>query len=271
MKFYHELISTAEFAKLCRISKQALIYYHKIGLLEPYFVDEKGYRFYKLYQHEKYQIVKILKDLGIPLAEIKGYLENKNSENYLSLLEVQKKNVEVQIEHLKSIQTSLNREEAKVKKGREIKGKEYLPFIEEMEEGKIIVSEEIVEENSISTAKEINSLISRLNDAKINTFHINGMIKKEKLLKGEGYDITNLYVEAIKNIPKTAIRPKGEYVSIYHQGTLESTGRSYKKLMKFIKDNDLKIRGNSYEEILLDMRTQNDEVCLLKISIVISK
>ncbi|WP_418657894.1 MerR family DNA-binding transcriptional regulator, partial [Clostridioides difficile] len=39
-----------EFAKLCGISKQTLIFYDKIGIFPPEYKDKNNYRYYSVYK-----------------------------------------------------------------------------------------------------------------------------------------------------------------------------------------------------------------------------
>nr|WP_243686653.1 MerR family DNA-binding transcriptional regulator [Clostridioides difficile] len=44
-----QYFTTGEFAKLCGISKQTLIFYDKIGIFSPEYKDKNNYRYYSVY------------------------------------------------------------------------------------------------------------------------------------------------------------------------------------------------------------------------------
>lgn len=64
----------AEFAKLAGITKKTLQYYDEIGLFRPIRVEANGYRVYAFFQLDRLALIAALKDLGMSLEQIKGYL-----------------------------------------------------------------------------------------------------------------------------------------------------------------------------------------------------
>jgi DNA-binding transcriptional MerR regulator len=66
-------MSIGEFARRSRLSPKALRLYDKLGLLQPARVDaDSGYRFYEVAQLERARLVAALRQLQVPLAEIKA-------------------------------------------------------------------------------------------------------------------------------------------------------------------------------------------------------
>lgn len=69
-------MSIGEFARRSRLSPKALRLYDELGLLTPVRVDDStGYRFYIADQLERARLVAALRQLQMPLAEIKAILE----------------------------------------------------------------------------------------------------------------------------------------------------------------------------------------------------
>jgi DNA-binding transcriptional MerR regulator len=68
-------MSIGEFARLSRLSAKALRLYDELDLLPPARVDEdSGYRFYEPGQLEQARLIVALRQLQVPLAEIKAIL-----------------------------------------------------------------------------------------------------------------------------------------------------------------------------------------------------
>jgi DNA-binding transcriptional MerR regulator len=66
-----ELASIGEFARRSRLSQKALRLYDRLGLLSPAWVDpDSGYRWYAPGQLERARLIALLRELGLPLAEI---------------------------------------------------------------------------------------------------------------------------------------------------------------------------------------------------------
>ncbi|HEU5333282.1 MAG TPA: helix-turn-helix domain-containing protein [Actinocrinis sp.] len=71
-----DLVSIGEFARLARLSPKALRLYDQSGLLTPDRVDPvTGYRWYSTDQLEQARLVAALRQIGVPLAQIKPVVE----------------------------------------------------------------------------------------------------------------------------------------------------------------------------------------------------
>ena len=95
-----DYFTTGEFARLCNVKKQTLFHYDDIGILSPEVVGENGYRYYSYTQLEIFSTISMLKELDMPLAEIKDYLDHRSPQAFLELLEQQKKEVDEKIKEL---------------------------------------------------------------------------------------------------------------------------------------------------------------------------
>ena len=99
-----ELFSIGELARYQNISKQTLIYYDKIGLFCPDYVNpDTGYRFYSARQLDLLDTIRIMKGLGFSLDEIRLHMEDYNLENSCRLLEGQLPVIEAQLRELSQI------------------------------------------------------------------------------------------------------------------------------------------------------------------------
>jgi DNA-binding transcriptional MerR regulator len=76
-----DLMSIGEFAARSRLSPKALRLYDELGLLQPARVDESsGYRYYSLDQLERARLIAALRQLQIPLAQIKVIVSLESSD-----------------------------------------------------------------------------------------------------------------------------------------------------------------------------------------------
>ncbi len=97
-------IKTWNFAKLCNTNKRTLFHYDEIGLFSPVLTDDKGYRYYTESQCDVFFTITCLKDIGMPLKEIKQYIDSKDPENLKQLLLEQQEKVRLELKHLKRIE-----------------------------------------------------------------------------------------------------------------------------------------------------------------------
>lgn len=102
------LFSIGELSKYQNISKQTLIFYDKIGLFRPAYVDpNNGYRYYSSAQIDRLDTILIMKKIGFSLKEIKEYMKNYTIDSSLTILRKQLTVIEQQIQELRMIQSRL--------------------------------------------------------------------------------------------------------------------------------------------------------------------
>lgn len=100
--------TVGELAKLHNMSKQTLIYYDNIDLFKPNIVDKNnGYRYYTSNQLEILDSILILREIGIPIKDIKEFLIKRDNNKALKLLKDQKKVLDLQVKNLKRTITRL--------------------------------------------------------------------------------------------------------------------------------------------------------------------
>ena len=93
--------STGEFAKLCNVNKKTLFHYDEIGLFKPEIVKKNGYRYYSIYQLEIFDMIYTLRDLGVPLKEIKSFMDKRNPNSVVELFEYKTNEIENEIKLLR--------------------------------------------------------------------------------------------------------------------------------------------------------------------------
>ena len=92
-------LTTGEFARLAGTTKHTLFHYDKIGLLSPERKSTNQYRYYAASQLEIFDVITILKEIGMPLEEIKSYLDNRTPKLFLELLEKETFAIEKRIQN----------------------------------------------------------------------------------------------------------------------------------------------------------------------------
>lgn len=80
------LCTTQEFADLCGVSKHTLFHYDALGIFCPAVRGGNGYRYYSPAQLEVFQVIAGLKELDMPLSEIKAYLDRRSPRELVTLL-----------------------------------------------------------------------------------------------------------------------------------------------------------------------------------------
>ncbi|OKH84475.1 MerR family transcriptional regulator [Mycobacterium sp. SWH-M3] len=68
-------LSIGDFSRMTQLSVKTLRHYHDVRLLEPHHVDPStGYRYYTVDQVPTAQVVRRLRDLGMPVADVRAVL-----------------------------------------------------------------------------------------------------------------------------------------------------------------------------------------------------
>ncbi|WP_106400869.1 MerR family transcriptional regulator [Actinocorallia populi] len=74
------MLSISEFSEMCRLSPQALRFYHSEGLLVPADVDEQtGYRSYTFDQVERAMLVTVLREAGMSVKLVRRALDEPDA------------------------------------------------------------------------------------------------------------------------------------------------------------------------------------------------
>lgn len=102
-----------EFAKLRNIDMNSIRYYEKLGILTPVYVDtETNYHYYSAEQLAELDAILLCINLGIPLKQLKNYIDESGTFHNRALVEEGKRLVEEKIQELnnglKSIEHTLD-------------------------------------------------------------------------------------------------------------------------------------------------------------------
>lgn len=92
------LMPIGRFSRACRLSIKALRHYDELGLLAPAWVDgESGYRYYAPDQVATAQTIRLLRELEMPLPEIRALLGANNADSRQALLREHRRRLEERI------------------------------------------------------------------------------------------------------------------------------------------------------------------------------
>lgn len=90
-------LSISQMASLHGLTRQTLIYYHKIGLFCPQAVKKNGNRVYSSAQIPVLREICFLRKIGVPLKDIRRQLSQWNPKNATALLEGRRREIEADI------------------------------------------------------------------------------------------------------------------------------------------------------------------------------
>lgn len=266
---YKQYLTTGEFAKICGVTKFTLFHYDAIGILKPERIDENGYRCYSLKQLSTFDIIWVLKEIGTPLKEIKGYIERKSTDFFLDILAQRKKQLDAEQKKIERMQSFLQNTLQMTHRALhavcgqpriEEHAEEYLiaiAFPWQSSEGEQILK--TYEQYRYCTEHDL-----------FDSMPIGFIIGHASLEAGE-YDHADYFFSVSScryDSEWLLVKPAGKYAVIDHEGSYENIPAAYETLKAYIAKSHLTIVGDGYEfELLNSVSADNAEKYIIEIAV----
>lgn len=248
-------ITTGEFARAAGVSKHTLFHYDDIGLFCPEITGENGYRYYSIYQMEIFETIVMLKELGMPLKEIKSLIEKRSPEEILYVFEERKKHIEQEIRHLEGRKKWLGQRMKKIRNTiiqdfsqvtiQKFPDRYYL--CRQVEEGTdeacFINASELIREYKATGLEDDYDIVYAQYEKNISR----GIY--------EDYNRVMLLIPVRSAGIESGVMPGGDYLVAYHRGHWESIEEAYCRLIDYREKHGL-VTGEEYmERYLVDSLT----------------
>jgi len=259
-------LTTGQFAKLMTVSKDTLFYYDKIGIFSPEIIASNGYRYYSIYQSDVFYVIWVLKELDMPLIDIKAYLDDKSPKKLIDLLEKEANALTAKISRMAKMRTFVVDKINATKEALEVNTSNIVIEYKDEEEF-IVVTESKLLTNDKNIYDSLQFHYKYLEEKNINTSASGGwMISVQNVLNGESLKYDYLYSKLNEPSYANLKIEKGIYLIAYHDKGYSSIEQTYNRLVKYAKDNELSLQGFFYEDILLDeLSVKGIEKYLIKI------
>ncbi|WP_245833239.1 MerR family transcriptional regulator [Oceanobacillus timonensis] len=245
----NKLMTTGEFAALCDVKKQTLFHYDDIGLLEPEYKNENGYRFYSIQQAEAYSLIDMLKEIGMSLAEIKDFLQSKNPKKITDLLTEKEKLIDKKIEKLQRTQQLISNQKKQTERALQLDLDQFT--ITDMEMEQIVLSENILNYSHKDITKMIIAFMKYVKQGEINVENWGALIRQEQIETGDYLNYSHFFLrENSLHLTETYHTKAGKYIIGYHKGSYLSTYKTYDKIKAYLDKKGYRICGDSFEEYL---------------------
>lgn len=252
-----KFLTTGEFADLCDVPKHVLFYYDEIDLFKPAFCDEEGYRYYSYFQYDTFMMINTLKTLKMSLDDIKIYMEKRNPDIFMNLLDEKKKEIDKTIKHLKKLKKHIE-----IQKFVAENGMEYMEceknniFFEELEEVNLLLSGNSNDAVNTNFSEFVIEYAKFLKTNKLSAHQKIGTMFRIDIFTSTNFDpgseFTYLYTYTNKKKGNNIYtRKKGKYLVGIHVGPYEKLDDTYKKLLDYAKENNIILGRFAFEEYLL--------------------
>lgn len=241
-------LSIGEFAKHSGIARKNLIYYDSIDLLKPEIVLENGYRYYHYHQLYTAHMINALKEIKIPLKEIKAYMQVQSADRILEILTQQKRMATAKKEYFTQMEQMLDMQIQGFAQKQQFKHNKI--EIIELDEINLLV-------NNLSHDNVQTRFTTSLNNfyefaVTQNAFlpYPLGMIICEDGINNDTLSLKENFKMYARVPSGNDIRPKGNYISIYISGNDYEEG--YTKLYNYIQANKLFPVGRLYVDFIVN-------------------
>ena len=236
------LITAGELAKLAGTTKRTILFYDEKGVLRPFKVNSKGYRFYSEKQVLDYQKILLLTTLGVSLDEIRKYVRSKGT--LTELFDEKKSEIEKEVNRLKFSLNNLNKFTKNIKDNKTLVD----PKIVNLDPFEVYYIEKIGPYVKIAEyCKELENMFDKKGSNFVTLAIFENPTyqpKKSKIkvaaLAKKGLRLNKSYVDVVKRM---TFNP-GRVITYTHNGSGTLLSLFWKELEKYCDLNNIKVRKN---------------------------
>lgn len=268
MEKKRKLLTIGQFAALHGINKKTLMWYDEIGLFCPAAIHpDNGYRYYSYYQSAVLETILLLRELGVPVEEIRGFMKERSAAGMQRLLHGQLEALQRELDHLKAVRETLARHSQNMQTLLTMDISET-HIIEREEHSLVSVGidqdagfDKLVEQITQQTKRY---QLRRLHDASYGI-----MTPVESLYGGDAGEGARLFIEIPFPIEKEGlhIQPAGQYVRAFYQEGEENARQCYWRMRDYAAAHALRPTGFAYEIILNGNVIERMEDALIQVEI----
>lgn len=261
-----------EVAKLHSLTKKTLLYYDRIDLFKPVYVDEEtGYRYYSVQQLPFLKQIIYLKNLGFSLNDIQSLLDDREFPILLEKLSKRKVEVESEIHELENVNKDLDflinyYQQVQFLDERDLNKPGIKLFNDRYAIYDLCQDENTVAQVMLSYRRLLRKLI------KLNIFSqmpYGSITIENDYEKTDYYDILGAFITLPHrmNLDGEILVPAGKYAYMYKKGGYYDK-ESADFLLAWIEENGYKPVGNIYDYSLIDYTfTKSNEDMIQEIQI----
>lgn len=268
-----EYLTTGEFAKLCSIPKHILFHYDQIGLFQPEIIKENGYRYYSFRQYDTFSIIVALKQLGMPLKEIKKFMDERNPSALISLLEQKSEEVTKELLRLQRVKDEIN---ALKNLTEEALTLEYNKI--ELVHGKEVYAlrSPVMDQDTDNSYPDFMSSLSDFRNSSNASMidFLGATLTIDNILEKRFDSFSYLYTkeENARGENISLVRKEGWYLQVYYKGSYQNISEMYTRILEYAEEHGIPLGNHAYEEYLIfEIGTKNREDYVTLILIETSK
>lgn len=258
-----EFFSIGELSRQQNISRQTLIFYDRIGLFCPAYVDpDNGYRYYSVKQLDQLDTILIMKRIGFSLEEIRTHMQHYTIENSLAALRKQLTVIGSQLRELQMIKSRVEHRCLQLEHAAAVRDG-GCAVTEELLEAQTILLQPVeapgsLEQVSLATKE---CFVRSFREQLPVFFQSGAVVPWEGIRQGRYTEASHVFlpIERGTHAPGVAELPEGRCVCTYHIGDYPSIGAAYRRLLAYCGERGLQIVSDAYEFAINDYLSTGDE------------
>ncbi|WP_302496856.1 MerR family transcriptional regulator [uncultured Flavonifractor sp.] len=264
--------TTGEFAALCGVTKHTLFHYDETGIFSPAIRGENGYRYYAPAQIEVFQVISSLKELGMPLSDIKAYLDRRSPETLLELLKEEEAALTEKLSRLRRLRTLIRRKAELTRQALAVQPGEVR--LEEWPQRWYVATAA----PGITDAGKYARILARHLEyceahQVASPYALGAILPVEATRRGDWEGYTHCYTQVDRPIRGVQMltAPAGRYLTYFHAGSFDTVREGYQRLLDWAQTCGMTLGELFWEDVLLDeLAGKGYDQYLLRLSVHLS-
>lgn len=264
-------MTTGEFAALAGVTKHTLFHYDEIGLFSPEFIAENGYRMYSLYQMETWNTILILRDLGMPLKEIRQFLQMRSPQELMRIFTEREAQIGQEIAKLENMRGWIRQRREKI--GAALKQDFTRIQIRHYPERYYLICQ-MDGSSEKDYVEKTNALILDFKNAEQRNDYEVAYFQHEANVKNgiwNVYDNVLLLMQQKPDHMDYQVLPGGDYLVGFHAGPWMEMQEAYERIEAYCKEHGIRTEGPYVERDVMDnlsVKRMEDYVTEIAVRIV---
>jgi len=263
-------LTTGAFAQLCGTTKHTLIHYDRMGVLSPALTGENGYRYYSPVQIEVFHVIETLRELDMPLADIRAYLDRRSPEEFAALMERETEQLNGKLARLRQMRDLVRQKGMLTRRAMEEAGRGIT--LEEEPEIYLVRTPALPMTDDWNIAAPLAEHVRFCQrHGIVSPYPVGSMATREGAGAGDPASYTHYYtrVEKKPRGVEVYVRPAGTYLIGRYVEGYQGLPAAYRRLLDYGEEQGLTLSGPFFEDVLLDeLSVRGYEHYVLRLSIL---
>lgn len=253
--------SIGDMSRICNISKKALRYYDKIGLIQSQRKDHNNYRYYTQESLLSVPVIKYYKQMGFTLDEMRDFIEGNICNAYRTM----QRSFKAKIAELEQAQEQIRRRYISVKDWHDLIVEAEMVLdndirevsVKYVEATEFLFQEQDFDNDIASSIINIDftNYVESLHNQITGPVIINFSSFRDRM-EGEGQRIRIMQRTLIPCPEDLRMKFGGHMtLSCYHIGSLDNIDETYRKMSRWAQSHRYVLGGESYERYVADYWT----------------